>query len=124
MLLPSTDGNFTNIDCRKLSRMDIIDNLYARMIRTAGVKGSVKINGKPRDMRIFTKLSSYIMQEDLVQPRLSVRESMMVAANLKLSASIGHSQKVAVVDEVIQLLGLENVTIPKLNTFPVDKEND
>ncbi|XP_028140494.2 ATP-binding cassette subfamily G member 4-like [Diabrotica virgifera virgifera] len=74
---------------------------------TAGVKGSVKINGKPRDMRIFTKLSSYIMQEDLVQPRLSVRESMMVAANLKLSASIGHTQKVAVVHEVIQLLGLE-----------------
>ncbi|CAG9854002.1 unnamed protein product [Phyllotreta striolata] len=74
---------------------------------TAGVKGSIKINGKPRDMKLFTKLSSYIMQEDLVQPRLSVRESMMVAANLKLSSTIGNKEKVDVVDEVIRLLGLE-----------------
>lgn len=74
---------------------------------TAGVKGSIKINGKPRDMKLFNKLSSYIMQEDLVQPRLTVRESMVVAANLKLGSTIGYHKKLAVVDEVINLLGLE-----------------
>lgn len=65
--------------------------------RTAGVKGSIKINGKPRDMKLFNKLSSYIMQEDLVQPRLTVRESMVVAANLKLGSTIGYHKKLAVV---------------------------
>uniref|UniRef100_A0A0U9HZ98 Putative ABCG protein n=1 Tax=Chrysomela populi TaxID=154003 RepID=A0A0U9HZ98_CHRPP len=75
---------------------------------TAGVKGSIKINKKPRQMRIFHMLSSYIMQEDLVQPRLSVRESMVVAANLKLGSSIDKKDKQAVVDEVLSLLGLQN----------------
>ncbi|VEN42428.1 unnamed protein product [Callosobruchus maculatus] len=74
---------------------------------TAGVKGSIKINGKPREIKLFNKLSSYIMQEDLIQPRLSVREAMVVAANLKLGSKCGHKEKMAVVDEVIHLLGLE-----------------
>ncbi|CAH1160162.1 unnamed protein product [Phaedon cochleariae] len=74
---------------------------------TAGVKGSIKVNKKPRQTKIFNRLSSYIMQEDLVQPRLSIRESMVVAANLKLGSNISQNDKLAVVDEVIRLLGLE-----------------
>ncbi|XP_023019227.1 ATP-binding cassette subfamily G member 4 [Leptinotarsa decemlineata] len=81
-------------------------NILAAYV-TAGVKGSIKINGKPRQMKLFNKLSSYIMQEDLVQPRLSVRESMVIAAELKLGSTIGHQEKLAVVDEVIEILGLE-----------------
>ncbi|KAJ8922854.1 hypothetical protein NQ315_007889 [Exocentrus adspersus] len=74
---------------------------------TAGVKGSIRINNRPREMKLFNKLSSYIMQEDLIQPRLSVRESMTIAASLKLSSSIKKEEKIAVIDEVINLLGLE-----------------
>ncbi|XP_060532601.1 ATP-binding cassette subfamily G member 4-like isoform X2 [Cylas formicarius] len=74
---------------------------------TAGVKGMIKINNRPRDMKIFNKLSSYIMQEDIIQPRLSVREAMMFAARLKLGSEIGDTERQYVVDEVIKLLGLE-----------------
>ncbi|KAG5880493.1 hypothetical protein JTB14_035204 [Gonioctena quinquepunctata] len=81
-------------------------NILAAYV-TSGVKGSIEINGQPRQMKLFNKLSSYIMQEDLVQPRLSVRESMEVAVNLKLGSTIAHKQKIAVMEEVIQLLGLE-----------------
>ncbi|CAG9762909.1 unnamed protein product [Ceutorhynchus assimilis] len=74
---------------------------------TAGVKGMIKINDRPRQMKQFNKISAYIMQEDMIQPRLTVEESMMFAARLKLGPEIGQSAKEEVVLEVIQLLGLE-----------------
>ncbi|XP_030767197.1 ATP-binding cassette sub-family G member 1-like [Sitophilus oryzae] len=74
---------------------------------TAGVKGSIKINDRARDMHFFKKMSAYIMQEDIVQPRLTIREAMMFAARLKLGPEIGESEKFSVVEEVIKLLGLE-----------------
>jgi len=44
-------------------------------------------------MKFFSKLSSYIMQEDLVQPYLTVQESMQIAANLKLGDELKASEK-------------------------------
>ncbi|XP_066257383.1 ATP-binding cassette subfamily G member 4-like isoform X2 [Euwallacea similis] len=77
------------------------------MCKTAGVKGSIKVNDRPRIMKIFNKMAAYIMQEDIVQPRLTVEEAMMFAARLKLRADILESEREAAVLEVIQLLGLE-----------------
>ncbi|KAL1505555.1 hypothetical protein ABEB36_005097 [Hypothenemus hampei] len=74
---------------------------------TAGVKGSIKINDRPRTMKVFKKMCAYIMQEDIVQPRLTVKEAMMYAAKLKLGSEIRQCEREAVVLEVIQLLGLE-----------------
>lgn len=65
--------------------------------RTVGVKGTIKINGRPRNLKSFNKLSTYILQEDLVQPRLTVKEAMLVAANLKLGSYITKDDKIAVV---------------------------
>ncbi|XP_066154170.1 ATP-binding cassette sub-family G member 4-like [Euwallacea fornicatus] len=74
---------------------------------TAGVKGSIKVNERPRIMKMFNKMAAYIMQEDVVQPRLTVEEAMMYAARLKLEADVLESERTAAVLEVIQLLGLE-----------------
>lgn len=73
------------------------------VFRTAGVKGIMNINGKTRNIKIFNKLSSYIMQEDLIQPFLTVRESMMVAARLKLGTEIPKSDQNAVVSRILIL---------------------
>ncbi|XP_056637989.1 ATP-binding cassette sub-family G member 4-like isoform X1 [Diorhabda sublineata] len=110
-LLKSVNGRFRSGELTAIlgpsgAGKSTLLNILAGYV-TAGVKGSIKINGAPRDMKLFTKLSSYIMQEDLIQPRLSVREAMTVAANLKLSSEISHNEKLAVIDEVIQLLGLQ-----------------
>jgi ABC-type multidrug transport system ATPase subunit len=48
-------------------------------------------------MKLFNKLSSYIMQEDMIQPRLTVKEALTYAACLKLSSHIEYSVKLAVV---------------------------
>ncbi|KAG7306197.1 hypothetical protein JYU34_008795 [Plutella xylostella] len=62
-----------------------------------GVTGRISVNGQSRDMRVFKKLSSYIMQDDLLQPRLSVHEAMRVATDLKLGSELGRAEKELVV---------------------------
>ncbi|PNF37193.1 ATP-binding cassette sub-family G member 1 [Cryptotermes secundus] len=72
--------------------------------RYAGATGSVLVNGQPRNMVQFQKMSRYIMQQDLVQPHLSVHEAMRIAADLKLGSELTKKQKLTLVDEIIEML--------------------
>ncbi|XP_054260947.1 ATP-binding cassette subfamily G member 4-like isoform X2 [Macrosteles quadrilineatus] len=73
---------------------------------SAGVSGTIMTNGHPRQMKLFNKLSSYIMQEDMIQPSLTVREAMMVAAHLKLGDELSTEDKELAVVEILDTLGL------------------
>ncbi|KAJ9582805.1 hypothetical protein L9F63_022846, partial [Diploptera punctata] len=72
---------------------------------SSGVTGMIKTNGHPRQLKLFHKLCSYIMQEDLIQPYLSVQESMEIAANLKLGTHKNQPAKLHI-EEVLRTLGL------------------
>nr|CAD7405968.1 unnamed protein product [Timema cristinae] len=54
------------------------------MNRTRGVQGSLRVNGQPRDLRLFRRQCCYIAQEFAMLPRLTTVETLTVAAELKL----------------------------------------
>ncbi|XP_063244675.1 ATP-binding cassette sub-family G member 4-like, partial [Bacillus rossius redtenbacheri] len=75
--------------------------------RTRGVSGAVLTNGLPRQPRLFHKLSAYIQQEDLLQPRLTALEALQVAADLKLGRELTAPQRAAAVEELLGCMSLK-----------------
>ncbi|XP_047987028.1 ATP-binding cassette sub-family G member 1-like isoform X2 [Leguminivora glycinivorella] len=74
--------------------------------RVIGASGQICTNGEPRNLRQFRKLSRYIMQEDLLQPLITVQEAMVIAADLKLGGEVNRKKKGVIVEEIVQLLRL------------------
>ncbi|XP_011501126.1 PREDICTED: ATP-binding cassette sub-family G member 1 [Ceratosolen solmsi marchali] len=73
-----------------------------------GASGLININGQPRDLKEFKRSSCYIMQEDLVQPKLTVLEAMCFAADLKLGSKINAANRFAIVCEILDMLRLNS----------------
>lgn len=63
----------------------------------------------------YRKLSCYIHQDDLVRPMLSVGETMMITAHLKLGFRVTQEYKLSIVKKVLVLLGLDH----RYNTYTV-----
>ncbi|CAC5396574.1 ABCG1 [Mytilus coruscus] len=76
--------------------------------RTKNITGHILVNGRDRDLRSFRKISCYIMQDDHLLPHLTVDESMMCSANLKLTEKMSNKEKHALVDDILYSLGLSD----------------
>ncbi|KAK9695455.1 ABC-2 type transporter [Popillia japonica] len=82
-------------------------NVLAGFIKN-GVTGEINVNGQPRDMQEFKKISTYIMQHDVLERQLSVLELMSLVANLRLSSHLySKTEKMKIVNTILQVMGLQ-----------------
>lgn len=83
----------------KSTLMDILSGFT-----TSSVTGNVMVNGTVRELTDFKESSAYIMQDDNLQPLLTVQEAMEIAANLKLNTS--SSEKKQIIDQILVSMSL------------------
>ncbi|XP_064548464.1 ATP-binding cassette sub-family G member 4 isoform X2 [Drosophila montana] len=74
--------------------------------KTTGVDGSIRLNGRRRDLPAFRRMSCYITQDDRLQPLLTVSENMHIAADLKLGENVSYEEKESRIEDILLLLGL------------------
>lgn len=74
--------------------------------RTQGVKGVLEM-GQSDSKNTGQNLCSYILQEDNLYPFFSVNETMLIAANLKISkCAMSHEDKQILIDHILDTLHL------------------
>ncbi|KAL5549605.1 hypothetical protein UlMin_004836 [Ulmus minor] len=86
-----------------------LDALAGR-IAQGSLEGSVRIDGKPVTTSYMKRISSYVMQDDQLFPMLTVFETFMFAAEVRLPPSISGAEKKKRVHELLQQLGLQSAT--------------
>lgn len=69
------------------------------------ISGSTSYNGSPDPL---TVTSAYVTQTDVLLPSLTVRETLVYAASLRLPPSITSQQRSQLVEEIILELGLKD----------------
>lgn len=70
------------------------------------ILGTIKVNGTMRDSRQFRRISSYIMQDHLLHPLLTVQEAMSFCVNLKIGKELSDEEKDDKILQILNNLGL------------------
>ncbi|KAL6865191.1 hypothetical protein ACP4OV_016342 [Aristida adscensionis] len=87
----------------------LLDALAGRIARESLHGGDVEpvtLNGEPFHGRRLRAISAYVMQDDLLFPMLTVRETLRFAAELRLPRALPPEKKRARVDALVDQLGL------------------
>ncbi|XP_078036477.1 ATP-binding cassette sub-family G member 1 [Augochlora pura] len=82
-------------------------NILAGYNVTGGVTGCVNVNGQIEKVDRLKTLSCYIMQKDMIQPRITVLEAMQFAVDLKLGR-VSKKTKSAIITEILEILRLKS----------------
>lgn len=86
----------------------LMDVLSGR--KTGGyIEGDIHISGFPKVQETFARVSGYCEQNDIHSPQITVRESVVFSAYLRLSPEIDTKRKQMFVDEVMELVELDSL---------------
>jgi ATP-binding cassette subfamily G (WHITE) protein 2 len=73
------------------------------------VQGEMRLNGSPYDNAELKRIAGYVMQDDLLNGYLTVEETLMYAAKLRLPRTFTYKQHKERVNDVMADLGLSHV---------------
>ncbi|KAL5822738.1 hypothetical protein ACOSQ4_020638 [Xanthoceras sorbifolium] len=86
----------------------LMDVLAGR--KTGGyIEGHVRISGFPKKQETFARISGYCEQTDIHSPQVTVKESLIYSAFLRLPKEVSYNEKMVFVDEVMELVELNNL---------------
>ncbi|KAJ5765983.1 uncharacterized protein N7511_003599 [Penicillium nucicola] len=86
----------------KTSLLDVL----ADRVTMGVITGDMLVDGRPRDDS-FQRKTGYVQQQDLHLETSTVREALTFSALLRQPASTPRAEKIAYVEEVIHMLGME-----------------
>ncbi|CAI7934262.1 unnamed protein product [Closterium sp. NIES-54] len=89
-------------------------NILACRIASGRRAGEVELDGLPVRSGTMRRVSAYVMQDDIMFPSLTVRETLMFAAELRLPQGVRREEKAAKVARLLELLGLAEVAETKI----------
>jgi ABC-type multidrug transport system ATPase subunit len=88
----------------KTSMLNILSD-RVKMINQATLSGDIVFNDEiPVNLQTFARYASYVMQDDILFSRFTVKEALTFTARLKLKCEV--EEQDARVDEIIKDLGL------------------
>ncbi|KAH9670313.1 ABC transporter G family member 37 [Citrus sinensis] len=86
----------------------LMDVLAGR--KTSGyVEGEIKISGYPKVQETFARVSGYCEQTDIHSPNITVEESVIFSAWLRLAPEINSKTKAEFVNEVLETIELDAI---------------
>ncbi|KAL7162523.1 hypothetical protein ACSBR2_042921 [Camellia fascicularis] len=86
----------------------LMDVLAGR--KTGGyIEGDIRISGFPKIQETFARISGYCEQTDIHSPQVTIRESLIYSAFLRLPKEVSKEEKMVFVDEVMDLVELDNL---------------
>ncbi|KAG4119906.1 hypothetical protein ERO13_D11G108000v2 [Gossypium hirsutum] len=86
----------------------LMDVLSGR--KTGGyIEGDIRIGGYPKVQETYARISAYCEQTDIHSPMITVEESVMYSAWLRLPTEINKHQRLEFVAEVLQMIELDEI---------------
>ncbi|KAA3470541.1 pleiotropic drug resistance protein 1-like [Gossypium australe] len=73
------------------------------------VKGTIKISGYPKKQETFARISGYCEQTDIHSPHVTVYESLLFSAWLRLPPEVNPESKTMFIEEVMELVELTSL---------------
>lgn len=86
----------------------LMDVLSGR--KTGGyIEGEIYISGYPKNQETFARISGYCEQNDIHSPQITIRESLLFSAFMRLPKEVTDQEKKIFVDEVMELVELNGL---------------
>jgi ATP-binding cassette subfamily G (WHITE) protein 2 len=98
-----------NVTCL-CSKSTLLNTLAYRLDSNTKLEGELRLNGSPYGRTDLKQLAGYVMQDDLLNGNLTVWETIMYTAELRLPAKMPKEQKYLRARQVLRQVGLLHVT--------------
>ncbi|KAJ3394467.1 hypothetical protein HDU84_008463 [Entophlyctis sp. JEL0112] len=93
-------------------------DILAGKAKQGFISGKISYDGVSADSSAV-RMIAYVDQDDLLLPSLTVRETLLFSANLRLPEAMSKKEKSERVDQVISTLGLTHVANSRIGGFGV-----